>query len=615
MGEVVVEREIDCEADASAIWHAICDTERLNRAVGLGKVELHETDGEGSARYVVSTVSGGFPLQYEEEPFEWVENESFRVKRIVKKGLVNRIENIFHVREREGGGSAVKVRFVIDPKYGVLTPVVRMQASRFLDKILGEFKQVDRELAAGKSGGFSTKTARLDWTALERVAGALLEDVGEARKEIATKLIDFVSAAPDFDLDRIRPFELADQWGEDRREVLGICLHAVVAGLLELHWDIVCPSCRTASSRLKSLDELETHGACHLCDISFDLELDRAVEATFRPVRVIREVDAGPYCVGGPARTPHVFAQVVVPAGREVELHAPTHAGRYRLFVRGGAKASVDVSPDGSARADVAMDASSIEPSTLAIEPGGTIRVKSNDRKDRHIKLERVEWGSQAATAYTLSTLPEFRRMFAREVLRPGLTLSIARVALLFTDLTDSTKMYSVMGDARAFKVVQDHFGVLEKVIAEHDGVIVKTIGDAVMAAFAEESHAVRAAAEMHHRMRMWRQDHEDARTVRLKIGLFAGACYAVTANGILDYFGQTVNVAARLQGKSDGGEVVMQESLADEAMKKDWLCGAEVTERFEATLKGVDEHIRAARVLVDTGEAWQPIEEAKAAS
>jgi class 3 adenylate cyclase len=196
--------------------------------------------------------------------------------------------------------------------------------------------------------------------------------------------------------------------------------------------------------------------------------------------------------------------------------------------------------------------------------------------------------------------LPAFRRQFAREVLRPGLTLRIARVSLLFTDLTDSTALYTKVGDAKAFGVVQAHFDLLSKIIAEQHGTIVKTIGDAVMAAFLHEQEAVRAAVAMHAAFPAFRNDYADAQGVRLKIGVYSGPCYAVTANSVLDYFGQSVNVAARLQGAAEAGELVMPEALAEEARAAGWLGPDPPVRHFEASLKGLGAPIRAERVLLD---------------
>jgi adenylate cyclase len=176
----------------------------------------------------------------------------------------------------------------------------------------------------------------------------------------------------------------------------------------------------------------------------------------------------------------------------------------------------------------------------------------------------------------------------------------VARVALLFTDLTDSTALYSRVGDAKAFKVVHEHFDLLLGIVAAHRGTLVKTIGDAVMAAFVEERDAVAAAVEMLERFPTFRGTLPEAHRTFLKVGVYAGPCYVVTANGILDYFGQTVNTAARLQGAAGAGEVVLIESVAEEAAERGWLGHHPLGDRFEATLKGLDAPVRVVRIAVD---------------
>jgi adenylate cyclase len=148
--------------------------------------------------------------------------------------------------------------------------------------------------------------------------------------------------------------------------------------------------------------------------------------------------------------------------------------------------------------------------------------------------------------------------------------------------------------------VVQEHFALLEGIVDQYAGVVVKTIGDAVMAAFVRESDAVQAAIAMHRAFPAFRSSHENARHNYLKVGLFAGPCYVVTANGILDYFGQSVNVAARLQSAASAGEVVLPEELAREAERAGWLGSLAISESFEARLKGLSEPVRAARIVAD---------------
>lgn len=583
------------------MWSVVADTERLNRAIGLGRLTLAPRSDASAARFVVRTVSAGLPLEYEERPFEWVEGERFSVRRVIHAGVMKNMEHSFSLTPRSEGGTRVSVRIAVEPRYALLAPVLRLQVSRMLDRIETELKNADADVQAGRSVCFHKSITPVDADALTRAKSALLASVSDERKMLATRLSSFIETGSDADVARIRPLDLAMEWEVDGRELLAVCLSAVVAGLCELRWDLVCPSCRTANDRQTSLAALPAGAHCQLCDISYEIELDRAVEATFIPAKGIREPEPGPFCIGGPMRTPHVVSQSILPPSASVSLRAPDKPGRYRVFVRGGASAALEITEAGATEARFQHHADALEPKSASVAPGAMLEITHSNLDERHVKIERLEWASRAATAHLVSTLPEFRRQFSADLLRPGVSLRVARVALLFTDLTDSTALYHHVGDAKAFKVVHEHFDVLSAIIIAHRGTIVKTIGDAVMAAFVEERDALAASFAMHRAFPAFRAGNADASRTFLKIGVFAGACYVVTANGILDYFGQTVNVAARLQGAAGPGEIVIDGLFADEAERAGWLSGFTISERFEARLKGLPDPVRVARIVADT--------------
>ena len=597
---VFVERVVELSSERSQVWCAIGDTERMNRAVGLGPLRVSPNEDASAARYLVRTVSGGFPLEYEERPFEWVENERFRVHRVLRHGLLRWMTNEFTLAVSASGGTSVKFTLAVEPRYALFGPVAKIQLGRFADRIVRELSQVDADVRDGKTACFRTARSPVDELSLERTAKTLEQLLSPERLELGRKVARHVRDASDSEASRIRPFELADLLAEDERETLAVCLYAVKAGLLDLSWELVCPSCRTGTDSASALSDLPAAGHCQLCDLSFELSLDRAVEATFRPSPSLRTLDAGPYCIGGPRRTPHVVSQAILEPQGSVELLAPTEPGRYRLFLRGGVTAALEVENGAAESQSFRADESALAPSVATVAPHATLTIAQTGEKETHVKLERLVYASRAATAHVVSTLPEFRREFSGDLLRPGTTLRVARVALLFTDLTDSTALYSRVGDAKAFKVVHEHFDLLMGIIAAHRGTLVKTIGDAVMAAFIEERDAVLAAVEMLERFPSFRGGLPEADRTFLKVGVYAGPCYVVTANGILDYFGQSVNLAARLQGAAGAGEVVLTEALAEEARGNGWLGERPLGERFDAVLKGLAAPVRVTRVPVD---------------
>ena len=133
--------------------------------------------------------------------------------------------------------------------------------------------------------------------------------------------------------------------------------------------------------------------------------------------------------------------------------------------------------------------------------------------------------------------------------------------------------------------------------IEQNGGAVVKTIGDAIMAAFTGDEDAVRAAVAMQRAFPEFIRQYHYAEDVDLKLGVYCGPCFAVTANGVLDYFGQTVNIAARLQAEAASGDLVLTEELAEAALAGGWLANAVVTDRSAATLKGVDAPLPIARI------------------
>src|SRR6266478_1034067 len=470
---VDLKRVVECASPPEALWPILADTDRFNRAVGLSRIAVQPLEGAGAARYLVATTLGGFRVEYEERPAEFVENERFRFLRVLRRGPVRSIETQFELRPL-GAGTEVTLSLRILPRSVLFAPIARLSGRRTLRTFAREIARIDSEARSGGPIEIAARATPAELSAFERAAEALRIAAGQVRLPLAEELIEHVRSGPDVAVSHIRPFELADFWLAPRREVLAVCLQAVVAGLLELSWDLVCPSCRTAADRTASLADLREGSHCQLCDLSFGLELDKTVEATFRPPRPVRDVDGGPYCISGPARTPHVVMQAFLPALSEVALPVPRRTGRLRLFVRGGATASLEVRDDGPAVAS-AEAGEQVTPATLAVRPGGTLAVRSALPVETHLKLERSEWVNRAATAAMVGALPDFRRLFSGEVLAPGLALKVGRMALLFSDLSASTALYARAGDASAFRLVRDSFEVLRAAAEQNGGVVVKT--------------------------------------------------------------------------------------------------------------------------------------------
>ncbi len=226
----------------------------------------------------------------------------------------------------------------------------------------------------------------------------------------------------------------------------------------------------------------------------------------------------------------------------------------------------------------------------------GTLRVHNPKAEDVLVMFERMAWTDQAATAAEVTALQMFRDLFSSEALRAGEHISVGQLTVVFTDLKGSTKMYQQIGDAPAFGVVLEHFDIIKSAIADYDGAIVKNIGDAIMAVFKRPANAIQA---MLRAQKALAHPPKGEQELTLRSGMHQGVCIAVNLNNRLDYFGTTVNKAARLEGKSSGTDVVVSIDVFNDPEVQALIApnGGYVATPFEDELKGFEGKVKLYRI------------------
>ena len=165
-------------------------------------------------------------------------------------------------------------------------------------------------------------------------------------------------------------------------------------------------------------------------------------------------------------------------------------------------------------------------------------------------------------TAKRLLSNQTFRDLHGADTLDMDQQFKLTSLTFLFTDLHGSTELYEQVGDLAAYDLVRAHFRALTDLVAEAEGAVVKTIGDAVMVTFPEPEQALAAALRMKAAMRRL-NDERGVERLALKVGIHAGPCLAVSLNDRQDYFGQTVNIAARVQGLATAGTILVTDAVA----------------------------------------------------
>ena len=580
----------DLKSTPEKLWPFVADTNRFNRDTNVPSVELESGKGRlRNARRRVRLSILGMPVAWEEQPFEWVRPTRFGVKRTYSKGPVAEMKALAELAPTSDGGTRFTYDVLVRPKsllgfiaiplqIGALGSRRFRKAFRKYDELASlETLPVEMQAAPELSATVSNR--------IESIRERMLAD-DDADALVVEHLIDFIQQADDFALARIKPYELADQWQQPRRAVLETCLRATRAGLLDLQWDLLCPLCRGPQESGSSLKDIDPEVHCETCRIDFTVNFDRFVELTFRPNASVRTMDVRDYCVGSPQRTPHVVAQQLLPAQSERELIVALEPGNYRFrALELSGEQSVKVSGEGNDSSVVSISNDGWPREELAIGLRPTLVLRNQTDAEQLLILERLAWSDTAATAAEVTALQIFRDLFSTEALRPGEQISVGTLTVLFTDLRNSTQLYREIGDATAFGRVMNHFDVLKKVIADEDGALVKTIGDAVMAVFRQPASALKAMLSA---QEILAAPANGIEPLTLKAGVHTGPCIAVTLNDRLDYFGSTVNMAARLESLSTGNDVIISRALYDDPAVRELMAADDLQATpFEMLLKG----------------------------
>jgi class 3 adenylate cyclase len=582
--------EYDLQRSPEELWPLVADTNRFNAHAGVPVVET--LGMSGSARRLRLT-KFGIPVEWEEQPFEWIRPYRFGVIRRYTKGPISEMRVEAELLERPEGGTKLIYQVWAQPRNPLGIIAIPIQIGILSKRSFGEiFRRYDREIKQGKPSLYQSLPAKFaqGGHARLRVLSERLIEQG-APRDIVVRLAEMIEQADDLTLARIRSHALADYWNDERRRVLEVCLWATRVGLLDLQWEMICPHCRGSAQTSRSLNGIESEVYCETCNVDFTINFDRAVELTFRPNPSVRAVEGLQFCVGGPQVTPHILIQQLIASGAKREFSLPLEMGHYRLRsseLAGGQYLQATAEGLSQATLKATDEGWTVEELCLATKP--KLLFENATGKDQLFVLERMAWSDQAATAAEVTALQVFRDLFANEALRPGEQISVGTLTVLFTDLRGSTQLYREIGDAPAFGCVMSHFDVLREAIAAEDGAMVKTIGDAVMAVFRRPAGALRAFLAAQQTLA---RPSEGKRPLLLKVGIHTGPCIAVTLNGRLDYFGCTVNLAARLEGLSSGGDVVISSAVHADPEVAEMIYGAQAeltASRFEKMLKGFDE-------------------------
>ena len=602
---VHLKKSFTVDMPVSALWETVSNTQRVNQAVGLPPARFTPVNLglKAEGRF------WGIPFSWKERPFEWIKEQVFMVERVFDITPVRRALGGTRMEALNPNQTRVTLFAEVEPRdiFGVVGGPVVFYFKTVLD-LKRLYEKIAKNYRAQANDIFpQAEKPRIHMKRLEQTLSKLRQT--KVSPHLIERLSNHLQFAHDDEVVKMRPYALAERWQEPRREVVQLFLHATRAGLLDMEWTVLCPNCRITKGSFTNLSELSKTSHCDTCNIEYDVNFDQYVELRFTVNSQVREASAQQFCIAGPFMTPHVLVQLRLTPGQRQEINLPLEAGQYRLRTRpeNGRVAVRVISPlTQSGPVEVKFEPEGVSPAEVELKAGmASFGVTNQTGKDLLLMLEQGAWGQQGLSAAEVTAMQEFRDLFSSEVLTPGLGIEIRNLTFLFSDLKDSTAMYERTGDNPAYALVRDHFVILGDAIVNHQGALVKTIGDAVMGVFPSPQQGVAASLQIQAEIARLNAARPEREPLIVKLGLHAGPCIAITANSILDYFGSTVNTAARVQGVSTGGDMVVTDTVYESEDVAEMLNGLP-QEQFEVRLKGLSQTFKLYRIW-PVPETWQP--------
>ena len=426
---------------------------------------------------------------------------------------------------------------------------------------------------------------------------------------------------------RINVLNFAAEHKLDEEKTISGFLHASRLGLFEMNWNVLCPGCGgvlDSSQQLKSVHK-EAYD-CALCSRAYEPTLDEMVEVVFTVSPRVRKIAA---------HDPHLlplweyFRQIFWGTG--IDLPEENFVEQMEEFTID----SMEIGPGEKAQLSLTLPADFVilfEPVThfahfINVKGGpvkerqslslifnkahsptvttemqpGPLRISMENKSDvralptvwiaAHHLHDLLGKRRPFLTAKRLLTNQTFRDIYRTDTLDVDQGLKITSLTFLFTDLKGSTALYDRVGDVVAYDLVREHFRILNEIVASETGAVVKTIGDAVMATFSTPDRALAAALRMRDSVQVLKND------LLIKIGIHEGPCLAVTLNDRLDYFGQTVNIAARVQSLADSRAIFATKSVVE---------NSQVSKMLEASNLHLTEQVAALRGVADRMTVYQ---------
>lgn len=568
-------------------WAILSNTSSLNQLMGLPPMDFTvDVKGKKIGR---GKIAGVFHEWYE-KPWDWVYGSFIRNERIFSKGFLKNIRGHF-IFENDGGNLTVFCYF----GYHTDSLYRRVVLSVYRHFFIRNFTMACRAIIK-QTPTVSTYAPVKKIFSIQKTENKITNEfLKKAKDRISAKgLADQSTLDTIFNLlenkdarlvSRIRPKLLARETGIETKNVIEALLLLTVEGILTLSWEVICPNCHGTRARLAHLWEQPEREPCDKCSIDFSALGFDHLEIIFYPSKQISEPEERLFCSAEPGKKLETVVQCLVRKGENIDVRLPFQKGSFRLVRMDKlGYSSLVIDPD--SHTDKLVWIAGNKETNYSVKPDALITIFNDCDDDLYFSIIRSDYDETAMKPGEIFGYQKFRDLFPDERLADGISIDIGLQTIVFTDIVGSSGLFVRVGATEAFARLRRFYTLTHDAVAKYNGTIVKTMGDAVLSAYASPVNALKGTVALHRSISKMNADN----LLRVRSAIDSGYCLAVNLNTSIDYFGTAVNTAAKLQSFVQPDEIALSLNTIELGEMSDYLKSKKmnISHKYSCHINGI---------------------------
>ena len=552
------------ELSPEKLWPYLSDTSWLCGKLGLTAVKFTEKDGKLYGRGKLA----GFKHEWQEIPWQWEFPVEIKMSREYSRGFVSHLRAHFFIEKSDDDSLLINIYFGWVPT-GIKGRIILLAAKKRYEKKFRQLlenhnndrdekeysylnPQVSQTINKTKAGKSTT-----DMELLQNLKNSIIEK--GAPEPVTEALANFIITASDDTLFRMRPKEIAFKMGVNPDDLISTMLYSCRAGLLNMSWDVICPHCHRVRENRPALSEIGKKASCSLCGINFDSTSLNGLEITFTVNSRVRTVHREIFCSSEPAEKPHILLQKYIGPGHKFLYSLPSSETRLRFREQGKKYYGLlDIKKSSTVKTLYWDDISAS--TIIETAPGSSVFITNTENNEKGFIIEQNGDDIHALRPSDLFGSQKFRDLFKDEAIGGDIAIDIGLQNIMFIDIASFGDFQKNSGDNEAFRIIKKYSATIHETAAAQNGAIVRTAGEGLLLTFQRPMNAVKAGIKL-----LKKFNGEEDRPLMVRITLHRGKCMAVNHDSAIDYFGQSVYTASRLQNYTGPGEMTLTEDFTSE--------------------------------------------------